>query len=66
MLDQLRKGDTVVVWKFDCLLQLLTYVLLVMEWIAVSGAGFRSVTEHTDTTTPAVRGWSALPSSSAP
>jgi len=41
MLDQLREGDTVVVWKLDRL--------------AEAGAGFRSVTENIDTTTPAGR-----------
>ena len=55
MLDQLRDGDTVVVWKLDRLSRSLKDVLHIMERIAVSGAGFRSVTESIDTTTPAGR-----------
>ena len=55
MLDQLRDGDTVVVCKLDRLSRSLKDVLHIMERIAVSGAGFRSVTESIDTTTPAGR-----------
>jgi len=55
MLDQLREGDTVVVWKLDRLSRSLKDVLHIMERIADSGAGFRSVTENIDTTTPAGR-----------
>ena len=55
MLDQLREGDTVVVWKLDRLSRSLKDVLHTMERIAEAGAGFRSVTEHIDTTTPAGR-----------
>jgi DNA invertase Pin-like site-specific DNA recombinase len=55
MLDQLREGDTVVVWKLDRLSRSLKDVLHIMERIADAGAGFRSVTENIDTTTPAGR-----------
>lgn len=55
MLDQLRKGDTVVVWKLDRLSRSLKDVLHIMERIAEAGAGFRSVTENIDTTTAAGR-----------
>ena len=55
MLDQLRAGDTVVVWKLDRLSRSLKDVLHIMERIAEDGAGFRSVTENIDTTTPAGR-----------
>lgn len=55
MLDQLREGDTVVVWKLDRLSRLLKDVLHIMERITEAGAGFRSVTENIDTTTPAGR-----------
>ncbi len=55
LLDQLRDGDTVVVWKLDRLSRSLKDVLHIMERIAAAGAGFRSVTEHIDTTTPAGR-----------
>jgi DNA invertase Pin-like site-specific DNA recombinase len=55
MLEQLREGDTVVVWKLDRLSRSLKDVLHIMERIAEAGAGFRSVTENIDTTTPAGR-----------
>jgi DNA invertase Pin-like site-specific DNA recombinase len=55
MLDQLRKGDVVVVWKLDRLSRSLKDVLHIMERIGDSGAGFRSITEAIDTTTPAGR-----------
>jgi DNA invertase Pin-like site-specific DNA recombinase len=55
MLDQLRDGDTVVVWKLDRLSRSLKDVLHIMERIAGAGAGFRSITESIDTTTPAGR-----------
>ncbi len=55
MLDQLREGDTVVVWKLDRLSRSLKDVLHIMERIAEAEAGFRSITENIDTTTPAGR-----------
>ena len=55
MLDQLRAGDTIVVWKLDRLSRSLKDVLHIMERIVKAGAGFRSVTENIDTTTPAGR-----------
>ena len=53
MLDQLREGDVVVVWKLDRLSRSLKDVLHIMERIGDAGAGFRSITEAVDTTTPA-------------
>jgi len=55
MLDQLREGDVVVVWKLDRLSRSLKDVLHIMERIGAAGAGFRSITEAIDTTTPAGR-----------
>jgi DNA invertase Pin-like site-specific DNA recombinase len=55
LLDQLREGDTLVVWKLDRLSRSLKDVLHIMERIAKAGAGFRSITENIDTTTPAGR-----------
>jgi DNA invertase Pin-like site-specific DNA recombinase len=55
MLDQLRDGDTVVVWKLDRLSRSLKDVLHLMDRIASVGAGFRSLTEAIDTTTAAGR-----------
>ena len=55
MLDHLREGDTVVVWKLDRLSRSLKDVLHIMERVAEAGAGFRSLTENIDTTTAAGR-----------
>lgn len=55
MLDQLRKGDVVIVWKLDRLSRSLKDLLAIMERIDAAGAGFRSLTEAIDTTTPAGR-----------
>jgi DNA invertase Pin-like site-specific DNA recombinase len=55
MLDQLRPDDVVIVWKLDRLSRSLKDLLLIMEKIDAAGAGFRSLTESIDTTTPAGR-----------
>ena len=55
MLDHLREGDTVVVWKFDYLSRSLKDVPHNMERIGSVGAGIRSITENIDTITPAGR-----------
>jgi DNA invertase Pin-like site-specific DNA recombinase len=55
LLDQLRKGDVLVVWKLDRLSRSLRDVLTIMERLAEGEAGFRSLTEAIDTTTPAGR-----------
>lgn len=55
MLDRLRAGDTVIVWKLDRLSRSLKDVLLIMEKIEAASAGFRSLTDAIDTTTPAGR-----------
>ena len=55
LLAQLRKGDVVIVWKLDRLSRSLHDVLTVMERIQEAKAGFRSLTEAIDTTTPAGR-----------
>src|SRR5579871_2924958 len=55
LLDQLRRGDVLVVWKLDRLSRSLRDVLTIMERLAEAGAGFRSLTEAIDTTTPAGR-----------
>jgi hypothetical protein len=51
LLDHLRPGDVVVVWKLDRLSRSLKDLLHIMEKIGEAGAGFRSLTEHVDTTT---------------
>ncbi|MBF0548250.1 MAG: recombinase family protein [Candidatus Riflebacteria bacterium] len=55
LLGQLRKGDVLVVWKLDRLSRSLKDVLSLMEKIARAGAGFRSLTEAIDTTSPGGR-----------
>src|SRR5947209_7875450 len=55
LLDQLRKGDVLVVWKLDRLSRSLRDVLTIMERLSETKAGFRSLTEAIDTTTPAGR-----------
>jgi DNA invertase Pin-like site-specific DNA recombinase len=55
LLDQLRKGDVLVVWKLDRLSRSLRDVLMLMERLAEAKAGFRSLTEAIDTTSPAGR-----------
>src|ERR1700736_6541548 len=54
-LDQLREGDILVVWKLDRLSRSLKDLLHILEKIAEADAGFRSITEHVDTTTAAGR-----------
>src|SRR5208282_3768322 len=55
LLDQLRKGDVLVVWKLDRLSRSLRDVLIIMERLTEAKAGFRSLTEAVDTTTAAGR-----------
>ncbi|MCP5127557.1 MAG: recombinase family protein [Gammaproteobacteria bacterium] len=55
LMDQLRPDDVVVVWKLDRLSRSLKDLLILMERIDQAGAGFRSLTESIDTTTPAGR-----------
>ncbi len=55
LLDQLRQGDILVVWKLDRLSRSLRDVLLILEKIDQLGAGFRSLTESVDTTSAAGR-----------
>lgn len=55
LLDQLRAGDVVVVAKYDRLARSLRDLLDIVEAIRARGAGFRSLAEEIDTTTPAGR-----------
>lgn len=55
MLDQLRDGDVVTVTKYDRLARSLKDLLEIVEAIRARGAGFRSLAEDIDTTTPAGR-----------
>jgi DNA invertase Pin-like site-specific DNA recombinase len=51
LLEQLRKGDVLVVWRLDPLSRSLRDVLMIMERIQKAEAGFRSLMESLDTTT---------------
>ena len=53
--SQLRKGDVLVVWTLDRLSRSLRDVLTIMERVQERHAGFRSLKEAVDTTTPAGR-----------
>jgi DNA invertase Pin-like site-specific DNA recombinase len=55
LLDQLRENDVLVVWKLDRISRSLRDVLTIMERLTETKAGFRSLTEAIDTTTPAGR-----------
>jgi len=55
LLGQLRKGDVLVVWKLDRLSRSLKDVLALMEKVQQAGAGFQSLTEAIDTTSPGGR-----------
>ena len=55
LLDQVRAGDVVVVWKLDRLSRSLKDLLQIMDRLDAVGAGFRSLTEAIDTTVPAGR-----------
>jgi DNA invertase Pin-like site-specific DNA recombinase len=52
LLDQLRPGDTLVVWKLDRLGRSLRHLVDTIAALADRGVGFRSLQEQVDTTTP--------------
>ena len=55
LLDQLRQGDVITVTKYDRLARSLRDLLDIVDAIQERGAGFRSLAEDIDTTTPAGR-----------
>ncbi len=55
VVDQLREGDILVVWKLDRLSRSLRDVLTIVERLGEAKAGFRSLTEAIDTTSAAGR-----------
>jgi DNA invertase Pin-like site-specific DNA recombinase len=55
LLDQLRQGDVITVTKYDRLARSLRDLLDIVDTIKAHGAGFRSLAEDIDTTTPAGR-----------
>lgn len=50
-LDDLRPGDTLVVWKLDRLTRNLRELFLILDRIHEAGAGFKSLTEQIDLST---------------
>lgn len=55
LLDTVGQNDVVVVWKLDRLSRSLMDLLRIIDRLDKVGAGFRSLTEAIDTTTPAGR-----------
>jgi len=55
MLRELRDGDVIVVTKYDRLARSLKDLLEIVDLIQAQGAGFRSLGEDIDTTSPAGR-----------
>jgi len=55
LLEQLRDGDVIVVTKYDRFARSLPDLLDIVATIKERGAGFRSLAEDIDTTTPAGR-----------
>ncbi|WP_239807477.1 recombinase family protein [Croceicoccus hydrothermalis] len=54
-IEVLKPGDVLTVWKLDRLSRSLRDLLFTLEAITAAEAGFRSLTEAVDTTTPAGR-----------
>lgn len=52
MIDQLREGDIVVIWKLDRLGRSLRDLINIMTEIQDKGAGLKSLNDAIDTTTP--------------
>lgn len=55
LLEYLRPGDTLVVWKLDRLGRSIHHLIEVVTLLAERDIGFRSLTEGFDTTTPGGR-----------
>ena len=51
LLDTVRRGDTLVVWRLDRLGRSLKHLIATVEDLEARGVGFQSVTESIDTTT---------------
>jgi DNA invertase Pin-like site-specific DNA recombinase len=50
-LSYVRKGDTLIVWRLDCLGRSLPHLITTMTDLEERGIGFKSLTENIDTTT---------------
>lgn len=52
MIQQLREGDVVVIWKLDRIGRSLKDLVSIINRIQEKGAGLKSLNDHIDTTTP--------------
>ncbi|MCH3975515.1 MAG: recombinase family protein [Bifidobacterium tibiigranuli] len=52
LLDTIRDGDTLIVWKLDRLGRSVQNLVDLMNLLQSRGVGFKSLTENMDTTTP--------------
>lgn len=52
LLDYVREGDVVVVWKLDRLGRDMLHILQVVEQLKNKGVHLKSITDNVDTTTP--------------
>ena len=52
LLEILRKGDTLVIWKFDRLARSMRDLLEITEQLNSKGVQFKSITENIDTNSP--------------
>lgn len=55
VLDQLRPGDTLVVWRLDRLGRSIRHLIDLLTDLESKGVGFKSLTESIDTTSPGGR-----------
>ncbi len=54
-MEQLRDGDTLVVWRLDRLGRSIRHLIDTLTNLDKRGIGFKGLTEHIDTTTPGGR-----------
>lgn len=52
MLEQIREGDVIIIWKLDRLARSLKDLVSLVNEIQEKGAGLNSLHDHIDTTTP--------------
>ncbi len=52
MLEQLRDGDVIIIWKLDRLARSLKDLVSLVNEIQEKGAGLHSLNDHIDTSTP--------------
>ena len=52
MLEQIREGDVIIIWKLDRLARSLKDLVSLVNEIQEKGAGLHSLNDHIDTTTP--------------